>query len=98
MISEDLWRERLGDMPMPPEATVEMMWAAYDALDEIRQRDEDLEMIKWFQKSRGMWERCINYFELNPDIRDSAKRIECMKKNIILIDEGIDFLRERLID
>lgn len=98
MIQEEHWREVLDGMPMPPDATPEMMWAAYDALQEIKERDESLVMLKWYQKSKERQTETLEFMRTQTTIPNYHDRIKAIEQNLVLIDEGIELLRERLID
>ncbi len=48
--SPEKWSLWLGNMPMPEDANEEMMWAAYDAIQEMERRDEAVRDIAFFSK------------------------------------------------
>lgn len=89
MIKEEHWREVLGNMPMPPDATVEMMWAAYDAL---HQMDEVEEALKELPYHEGMREHYQTRLNTETDPQKRATLISILKS----CDEIIDFYREKL--
>lgn len=69
VLKQEHWSYYLGDMPMPPDATVEMMWAAYDAMEQMKEVDDTLKEIELFTKMRDDY---INYHE-NADGSDAVK-------------------------
>jgi len=87
----------LGDMPMPEGATVDMMWAAYDALQEIEDRDEAIRMIAWYEDSKSKWEREYEYWKDKKDLPQYASKMKHIPEILKLIDEGIELYREKLV-
>ena len=81
-LREEHWRYYLGEMPMPPDATVEMMWAAYDAMQQMEEVDYVLKEIETFTNMRDDY---LSY-HTNAEQSDAVK----------WYNEIIDFYREKL--
>lgn len=89
MIKEEHWREVLGNMPMPPDVTVEMIWAAYDALHSMDEVEEALKEMPYHQEMREHYSKRLEK-ETDPS------KIATLNSIIKLIDEILEIYRERL--
>lgn len=82
LVKEEHWKYYLGDMPMPPDATVEMMWAAIEAIEKMDEVEKTLKEIETFTKMRDDY----IYYNKNAEGSDAVK----------WYNEIIDFYREKL--
>lgn len=98
LVTEEHWKDWLGDMPMPEGATSDMMYAAYDALKEIEDREEDLKMLQWYQESKINYEKKIEFWKTKTNEPDYHTKLATLENIMKLIDEGIELLRERLVE
>lgn len=98
LVTKEHWQDWLGDMPMPEGATAEMMYAAYDALKEIEQREEDLKTLEWYQESREHYVKKIEFWKTKTNEPDYHEKLATLENILRLIDEGIELMRERLIE
>ena len=89
MITEEHWRDMLGDMPMPPDATVEMMWAAYDALHSMDEVEEALKEIPYHEK---MLEHYQNRLKQEKD----PQKLATLRSIVKSCEEIIGIYREKL--
>ena len=97
LVTKEHWEFWLGNMPMPEGATTEMMWAARDALDKIEDREEDLKMITWYRESQEAYLEKRKFWVANKkDEPDYAEKLALYDSILGTIQEGIDFLMERL--
>jgi hypothetical protein len=80
------WEFWLKDMPMPEDATYEIMWSMVDALELMNYRDYAAEQIKWYE---NLWLKYIPRYKADPD---NENLIDIMK----MIKNGILMWREEL--
>ena len=98
-VTPDHWRERLGDMPMPENATAEMMWAAEDAVYDMDSIEQTLKDIKEFENIWRIWlprYRAANEQKhLNEAHRKEFENIEDIMRSLKTI---IELYRKQLYD
>lgn len=96
IVTQEYWESWLGDMPKPEDATVDMMWAAYEAVKKFEDEEEDVKMIAWYTESK---EEYIGRRELlltKTNKPDFAEKLAMYDSILELIDEGLEILKERL--
>lgn len=96
LVTPDHWQLWLGDMPMPEDATLEMMYAAYDAMTEFENKDEDFKMLAWHQESKEVYTKRREFWVKRTHEPDYAEKLETYDSILNLIDEGIQLLTERI--
>lgn len=96
-VTEDHWREYLGDNPMPEDATAEMLWAAQDALEEMEDRDNLLKRITFYENE---WRKEIKLYRtareergIGTEYEQKYQKIETKLKSL---KEIIELYRELL--
>lgn len=60
-VPPERWARWLGEMPMPEGATEEMMWAAFDAVQQMERQEEAITGIAFFtefleKNEKRLWE------------------------------------------
>jgi len=96
LVTPEYWKMWLGDMPMPEDATTDMMWAAHDAMQEFEARDEDIRMINWYEESKKHYVKKREFWLPRTNEPDYVDKLRIYDNILEQIDEGIEFLREQL--
>lgn len=97
-VSKEEWSLWFGDMPYPEGATHDMLMAARDALEAIEEKEEDLRLLQWWQKQKEDYEEKIKNWKLRIGEPDYHKKLALLEENLRLIEEGIELVRERLVE
>lgn len=101
-VTEDHWRERVGQFPMPEGATAEMLWAAEDALRDMSELDEAVKGMGEIQEIRDKWAVRLENARIQVEVinRDAdwgdREKYDRLKTLVDSLDEIIEIYKERL--
>lgn len=101
------WEFWMGDKPMPEGCTREMMFAMYDAIKKIEDRDYALEQVKFYEGLFREWLPRYKTYEgifsdpekLTPNtISDYGKTWENIQESMKLLKEQILYWRGEFLE
>ncbi len=90
-VSEPEWRFWLGDMPMPKDATPEMLDAARQVVENMEKQDEAAENIAYFMESLRHYEGKLE------EAKKEGQPTETLESIIRTENEIIDTYRSWLV-
>lgn len=86
IVTERHWESWMGSMPMPEDCEVTTMFAMYDSVKKMEDKEYAAQQIQWYE---SLWRRFFPLYQEN-----NEKYGDVMK----LIKEGIEFFRKELTE
>lgn len=90
LVTPQHWEFWMKDMLMPEDCTFEMMFAMYDAIKKVEDKEYAAEQIAWYE---SLWRQYFPKYETAKEYQNTEYD-EIMK----LIKEGILFFRKWLTE